>query len=401
MFWAGDTLNFNVTDYRKSLDKTLIELSQRSIFYKRKEFEYIRDPNEWIYRYRINKDHVIKVALDGRKVIASLGVVQRRCIIDKKMVKVGCFVDNDILPEYLDHYEDVFSELFIEVEKEMDKEGMVAICGWDFLKKAKKHKNFFRDMGFNWVEGVNWYPGGSDLEGVYPKSANHRIKWYWKVGISLLKYQHRLKEFFIPKLSSDVNLRDMIKDDIPAICNLLNGDGDKEFESTYELREYESIIRENNMHGIVAEKNSKIIGVLTYITSAWSGWMFSKPYYSKKWSIFYSYTPDEFVVSKEYQDTSLPANMLLMLMKTKDPERKLVNDNNYNFMVDVFDRRIKWRRDALLKLGCTDPEFDYGVILAKSLRDDIELDTNKIWHLPARYIVAPVPSSAYFQKQGQ
>jgi hypothetical protein len=48
-----------------------------------------------------------------------------------------------------------------------------------------------------------------------------------------------------------------------------------------------------------------------------------------------------------------------------------------------------------------EPKADFGTILAKSLREDIKLDKNKIWYLPARYILAPVPSTEELQRLSQ
>ena len=120
--------------------------------------------------------------------------------------------------------------------------------------------------------------------------------------------------------------------------------------------------------------------------------MFNKPYYDKKWGMFYSYTPDEFAVKEEYRNTTVPAHMLLELMKTKDPEKNIRNLGDYSLIVDVFDRRIEWRRKALLSVGCTEPKFDYGVILAKTLKGGMTIDKDKPWDLPGRCIIAPVPS---------
>lgn len=120
--------------------------------------------------------------------------------------------------------------------------------------------------------------------------------------------------------------------------------------------------------------------------------MFGKPYYDKNWGLFYAYTPDDFIVSPKYRDNSVPSRMLLELMKTKNPETGLRNKNNYNFIVDVFDRRIEWRRKALLSVGCNEPKFDYGVILAKPLNGSIMINKVLPWILPGRCIIAPVPS---------
>lgn len=80
--------------------------------------------------------------------------------------------------------------------------------------------------------------------------------------------------------------------------------------------------------------------------------------------------------------------MILRMMKIRDPIKERYG-SGFTFIVDIFDRRIRWRRDALLGVGCDEPSYDYGAILAKSLQGDIVFDKNKPWYLPARFIVAP------------
>jgi len=386
-------LGFVVVDYTDDLDEHLRELFDCSIFYKRHEFEYMRDPEKWIYRYKLADDYITKIVLDNGKPIASLGVIKRRCIVSGKEVNVGCFVDDCILPEYIGKYEDIFKELFVDIEKDAKKHGIDVLCGWDYLHLLKKHESFYKQLGFSWVDGVNWFPGGSDINETYPHPLTYLIPWYWRWAIGLYKYYFKFIELRLPRLNDDIKIRWMENSDIPSVVEFINTqEDDAEFKSRYSVTEYQIILEKNNIHGILAEKNSELIGVLTYVVSAWGGWMFGKPFYDKKWGIFYSYTPDEFAVKSKYQKTIVPAHMVLKLMKTKDPERKIQNLNDYSLMVDIFDKRLDWRRGALFKVGCSEPEFDYGVILAKSLRDDIILDKSKSWDLPARYIIAPVPS---------
>lgn len=245
-------------------------------------------------------------------------------------------------------------------------------------------------MGFTGVDGVNWFPGGSDLEGIYPKPVEYVPSIFWRTAIKLSKLQYMIKEYLMQKLPGGVLLRPMENGDIETVCKLINSNTGVEFRPHYNPDEYQSIVKNNNIHGVIAEKGGSIIGVLTYVVSAWSGWMYGKPQYDDKWGIFYAYTPDDFVVVSEYQNTSVPARMILELMRTKDPEKKIKNKDDYSLIVDVFDRRIEWRLDALLKAGCSEPKFDYGVILGKALRGGIKLDRSKPWDLPARGIIAPV-----------
>ena len=395
-------VKIKIENYTGGYDTDLIELFYRSIYYNRKEFETVRVPDNWINRYQIYNNSITKIAIHKGKIIGSLGVLPGKCKVDGKIINVGCFVDNCILPEYLDNYENIFSELFFNAEKDMIEQGMDVICGWNYLKHVNKHSKFFKNLDFTWIEGINWFAGGFDFKGEYPKKWDGHMPFYWRPMFRFVNYYYRIKSGFIHHLPQDVHLRTMQTQDIEKILKfsekLYEG---VEFAPSYTIREFSDIIANNNIHGIIAEKNSEIIGVLTYITTAWSGWMFGKPYYNNKWRTFFTFTPDEFIVTPEYQNTSIPVNMILELMKIKNPEEPIEHRKGYSFIDDIFDRKIHWRMDALSKSGCIEAKADYGVILAKSLRDDIELDTNKIWHLPARYIVAPVPSSSYFQKSGQ
>jgi hypothetical protein len=395
-------MDFEIIDYEKNMDRQLLDLFYQSIFYKRKEFEYARSTPSWFYRYSLSDEPIIKIGTVDGKIIASLGLLRREGIAGEKKAKIGCFVDNCILPKYLDKYEEFFFELFKEIEEEAREKGIDVIQGWEFIKHVKNHETLWKNLGFKWVEGVNWYPGGSDINGTYPQYIKNNLSIWWKILVGLSKYLYKFKERSVQELPEGIGLRVMEENDCESVSALLNRQSeDKEFAPDYTPGEFEKIVRRNNIHGIIAERDSKIVGVLTYITSAWSGWMYGKPYYDKDWTMFYSFTPDEFVVRKEYQNTSVPTNMVLRLIKTKDPEKNIRNEDNYTLTVDVFDRRCKWRKDAFLNLGFTEPKFDHGAILAKSLNKNIKLDPTKIWHLPARYVLAPVPSTQQLQRLSQ
>jgi len=404
-------MNIKITNYREEIDNELLELFYRSVYgiptYREdKGSDYVRVPLSWIYRYKLSEDNITKVAIDGNNVVGSLGIVIRTGEVNDKKVKIGCFVDNCIVPNYLNNYMEISHELFTEVETEAREKKIDVICGWDFYQPSiGNHRELFERMNYKWVKGVRWYTGGSAIRGEYPYNWDStNIGVFWKLGFRLLKYYYKLKEVVVSPLPRGIELRGMKDADIENICELINNaNKDKVFAPDYSKNEFQDIIRKNNIHGFVAVKGSNIVGVLTYITAAWSGQMFGKPYYSKNWQTIFGFLPDEFAILPEYQKTSLPMNMVVELAKIKNPEKGVKHKDDYTFISDVVDEREKmnWRRDAFLKFGCTEPKVGYGVILAKSLRDDIKLDTNKIWHLPARYIVAPVPSSSYFQKSGQ
>lgn len=395
-------MDLGIVDYSEDIDNELLDLFYQSIYYKKKEFEYIRVPNKWIYRYEISEDYVAKIAICEGEIIGSLGVIIRKGKINNNSTKIGCFVDNCILPKYLERYDEVFWPLFTEIENELRRREVDVICGWDFLEKIDSHSEFFKKLGFNWIEGVNWYPGGFDVKGDYPIKWKTHVNIAWKLFFKSITYYHKIKEKFLPKLPDSINIRNMEEGDIVGVYEVLNKCyNNVEFAPEYSLNEFRKIVEKNNIHGIVAERNSTIIGALTYITSAWSGWMYGKPYYDEKWQTFFTFTPDEFGVLPKYQNTSIPAQIALRLLKLKSPHEKTLRKNSYGFIADVFDRRIEWRREAYLKSGCFEPKADYGVILAKSLREDISLDPNKIWYLPARYVLAPVPSPQELQQLNQ
>ena len=404
-------MDITIVNYKKEYDQQLLELFYRSVYgtstYKKdKGSDYVRVPSQWIYRYTLSEGSITKVAIENDNVIGSLGIVIKTGKINDKKVKIGCFVDKCILPEHLDNYKSISQKLFINLENEAKKKCVDVICGWDFYHPSiGKYRKLFEGMNYKWVEGVCWYIGGSAIKGEYPYEWNStNIGISWKLGFKLLRYYHRLKEMFIPQLSGDIQIRDMKNDDLEDICELINTTNkDTLFAPNYTKKDFQDIIEKNNIHGLIAEKDSRTIGVLTYITAAWSGQMFGRPYHDKGWQRTFGFLPDEFAVLPEYQKTALPVNMVFELAKIKNPEKGIKYNNNYVFISDVIDERkgMEWRRNAFLNFGCTKPKVGHGVILAKSLSDDIKLDTNKLWHLPARYIVAPVPSSSYFQKSGQ
>jgi len=384
-------MDITTEEYTAEFDQELLQLFYRSIYFNRKEFETVRPSNNWIDRYRINNNSITKIAIHKGKIIASLGVIPTKCKVKGKVMNVGCFVDNCILPKFLDNYEIIFNNLFSEIENDMKQKGVNVICGWDYLKNIQQHKDFFHSMGFTWINGVNWFAGGYDFKGEYPRKWDVNLSLFWKIIFKLVFNMNRLTRSPLHHLPAGVKIREMVNSDIKKILKLSdNFYSDFELAPYYTIKEYKKIQRANNIHGIIAEYNSDIIGALTYITGAWSGWMFGKPSYSNNWKTFFTLTPDEFIITPKFQDTSVPTYMILELMKIKHPNKPTEYKKNYSFIADIFDRRINWRRESILKSGCIEAKADLGAILVKSLKKDLNLDTSKLWNLPARNIITPV-----------
>jgi|GEM_PF-1844513 len=392
-------MNLTIRDYSPDMDEELLDLFYKSNFYKRKEFEYVRVPDSWIYRYTLNTPYIVKVAFDRDRIIGSLGLVTRDCKADGRNIRTGCFVDNCILPEYLNSYDEIFSMLFSGVEADARKEGIDAIVGWTFLKHYKEHNSFWYSNGFAAREGFNFFIGGSDFKGAYPYPQKRDININWKILLKIYKNWIKIKEYFLEPCDEKVRLRMMKNNDLEMVSGFLKKySQNADFASNYRNSEYISISENNHIFGIVAEKDLEIVGVLTFINSAGSGGMYGTPHYDREWEVFFSFIVDEFVISQALQDSALASNMILKLMKIKDPEKEIENRDDYTFVSAVFDRNSVWMRKAFLKLGFSEPKFDYGVVLGKSLNDDVKLDTDKIWHLPTRCILAPVPRREELQR---
>lgn len=387
-------MKFEIITYNKNIDCDLLELFYRSIYYNRKEFEIVRVPNNWIDRYFNYKNCIKLVARDKNKIIGSLGILPRQCIIDGKKVTVGCFIDNCLLPDYRDHYELVFSKLFSQAEHKMKKKGMDILYGWDYIKNVYQHKDFFKKFGFKCKVGINWFAGGNEFFGKYPNKWDGKMPIHWEIVFKLVQFYYRLKGGFTIRVPDNITFRKMDIQDIEKMIELEKFVYNNiEFSPCYSKKEYLKIMSDNSIHGIIAEKDKEIVGIITYFTSAWSGWMFGKPFYDNEWRTFFTFTPDEFLILPDYQHTSLPSAMVLQLMKINDPYNFEDMRKSYGFIADIFDIKMKWRRTGLLKAGCLEAKADYGAILAKSLSKNIELDTNKIWYLPGRYVVPPVPEN--------
>lgn len=238
-----------------------MRLFYHSVFYRRREFEYVRVPDNWFYRYRLHSGSIAKVALEGSKVVGSLGVISRICRIDGKKLKVGCFVDNCVLPTHSEDYEDILGNLLREMEKDLKEHKVAALYGWDYLKHFDEHRKFFEEMEFEWMGGVNWFPGGSTLSGEHPYKWEIKLSPYWRVGFRLLGYLHRIREISVDKLPKDIEIRKFnVKSstEIKGAIRLIERCyADSEFAPSYTYSSFKNAVDSNKIHGFIAEKGGR------------------------------------------------------------------------------------------------------------------------------------------------
>jgi len=388
-------MNLKIIDYKKERDKELLDLFYKSVFYKRKEFEYARIPNKWITRYELQGESIQKIAIKGNKAIASLGgIIFTGNIGSGKQEKICYFVDNCILPEYHAEFNEIFGLLFDELEKDAKKKGAKAIYGWDYETNLEKNPLFFKEKKFKTIKGFCWYPaGGGDLNWTYPIRPTKKISLIWKILMKAMELNQAIKKRMLKSLPANIIIEKIKPKDLKAVCEIINKKSPMLFAPKYSEHSMKEMFKNKNFHGIIARENEKICCILLYFVGAWAGWMFGKPGYEKKWTPFFVYTPFEFEVQKRFEEI-VPAHMIFELMKIRDPEKNIKHDKSFTFFVDAFDERIKWRENAAFTTGCEKVKYDFGAMLIKPLYEDINLENYKTIFFPTLFTIAPVPKAA-------
>jgi len=94
-------MKVSIIDYTPEHDDELLRLFYQSVYgiptYKQaKGSDYVRIPHNWIYRYKLSKESITKVAIKDNEIIGSLGVAIRTGKINNRTGKIGCYVDNCI-----------------------------------------------------------------------------------------------------------------------------------------------------------------------------------------------------------------------------------------------------------------------------------------------------------------
>jgi GNAT superfamily N-acetyltransferase len=366
-----------IIDYSPELDEKLINFFYYSLFSVRKEFEYIRSSDSWISRYN-NYDYIIKIALsEDNDIIGTLGLIMHSAFNSDTKFNVGCFLDNCIDPK-LDNPDEVILSLFKEVEKVALNKKIKIIYGWDYKHNLSKNKVLLDENGYSYIDGVNWFPSNISFKNYH--SAWKKTSLNWKIIFKLMGVYEKINELLLPKLDLNIQINEVSNTDVNDIIKFIN-DQPFSLRSNYSNNELSTLFDQGIIDCIIAKNGNGIIGVLTFFRSSWGGWMFGRPTLDENYGVFKGITPDEFYVHPDYQNSGLASRMLLKL-------RYL--GGNYNFIADVFDRRITWRMNALKKIGCIEPDFDYGVYIYKKLDDNISITIEKPWILPAKYILDPI-----------
>jgi len=138
--------------------------------------------------------------------------------------------------------------------------------------------------------------------------------------------------------------------------------------------------------GFVTEVNEKIIGVIILFVAPWSGWMYGKPEYTKSYGFFLIKHPLEFAIEPDLSEKIAPH----MLFKAMSKGKK----RGYQMLVDVFDRRVDWLRNAFMDVGADELPYDFGTVFIKNLSvEDISL--SKPVYIPTNLVISPFTAKNY------
>ena len=375
-----------IINFNKNYEKSTLRLFYKSVFFNRKEFEYARIPT-WFYRYSDLKDSIKLLAIMDGKVVGSLGVLPYEGYVNKKKKKIGFFVDNCVLPEYLHEHDKIMSALFKEMEKRARRAGYKYIIGWDYTEKISEHLPLYNGLGYEVVDGINWFGGGTKPIHIICQN-NFHISAVWKIMLRLYNLKYYLCERKLPRLEDDISIREMANKDLPEVVRVINHQNENmEFSPRYTINSLKKYIRKYHSECFIAEADKKIVGVLITFLGSWSGWMYGKPEYTKSYAIILIKHPLEFAVHPDYAEKIAP-HLLLKAMKGE-------NDKEYHMFVDVFDRRIAWMRKAYLAIGADELPYDYGSLIFKDLsgkRTTLERNV----YIPTNLVINPITDVRYF-----
>ena len=380
-------MKLQIFDYDPKFDTQLINHFYKSIFHNRDEFEYTR-PNSWFQRYSSYNAPIIKIARYRNSIVGTLGVLPCKAAVNGKILDGGYFVDNCVSPDFIENYEEIMLELFKSVEKEMRFKNLKFIAGWDYLKNFESHKNLYINLDFSYRLGANWFIGGLEYKRKKPKEWRGNDKIYWRSAFFILKFYNFFKRLFTPKKFKGISIKFADNNDLERISVFLNEENpNSEFHAFYSSEILEQFWKSIGLRGLIAEKNDKILGVVTFTISTWTGLMYGKPF-DKKWEEFRTITPDEFVISKDWIKTNLPVVMIRSLL---DFDKKYeISTESSGVVSAIFDRGTEWTKRSFKSAGFLEARADFGVFLAKSL-NKFSFNNDCSWSIPARAIIAPYP----------
>ncbi|MEM4258945.1 MAG: hypothetical protein QXL17_07340 [Candidatus Thermoplasmatota archaeon] len=368
----------DITYYGSKYDDSLLQLYYRSIFHERKEFDNVRLPT-WHHRYSLEENSYQCLAFIDDQLVGSLGIITYDGYIQGKKQKIGFFVDNCVDPDFSNIYNDIMFQLFLNIERQAKKDGVAVIFGWDYIVNADKHDALFSSMGYKRIDGINWFGGGTKPVLCFPVN-NFKMKAYWKIGLWIFSLKHYLKEFFF-KTPSDVLIRKLESEDIPSVVKIINEyNKDLIFSPRYTEQSLKQQIKKYNIEGIVAVIHNEIVGVVLPFFGPWSGWMYNKPFYSKRYGILIIKHPLEFVVKKEYIDQIAP-KLIFEAMKDE-------HQGKYVLFVEIADRRNSWVKQAFEKTGGSEFIPDLGTLFIKNLSSE-KIDLSKPIYVPTNLVISP------------
>lgn len=317
------------------------------------------------------------------KIVGSLGLLSYEGYVKDKKQNIGFFVDNCILPEYNARYGEILCKLFEVVEKQAKIDKIDYIIGWDYTKHAKAHNELYKKMGYSRIDGINWFGGGTKHIDCF-SDHNFKLPLIWKLVFKLMNYQIYRREVKLKPLKNE-KIRGMSESDIPDVVQLLNAQNSKlEFSPRYTIESLKESIKKYCAKGLVLEVDKKIIGILILFVAPWSGWMYGKPEYTRSYSYFLIKHPLEFAVLQEYIQCA--PHLLIESMK-QEKER-------YFMLVDVFDRRVSWKKDSFVKIGADEFSYDYGTIFLKNLSGE-KINLDKPIYIPTNLVISPYTSKDY------
>lgn len=373
-------MEVSIEKYNKNSDQELINLFYKSIFQNRNEYEYAR--KTWIERYLPYENSIIRVAKVNKKIVGSLGILPTQMQLNGKKFLAGCFVDNCVSPEFNKQKIEINNLLFKEVEHEMQQKGYSLLIGWDYEKNIK---NYSEIENIKIKTGINWISGGFEYKKNCPKN--------WQSSKSLLsmfifmKLYNKIKKDFSIK-DNDLKIRKMKSTDLTNFNKILNDIYTNDLIVSYTKKTTNFLLNNLNLQGIVFEKKGKIIGIIPFNIGLWSGWMFGKPHITKNWEFFKTLIPEEFAFDRKYLDTPLPQQAAACLTNAFKNFDTLKDTNG--FVTDVFDTSVAWKKKAYIGAGYLEPKIDLGVYVGKQLKNNIKLNLDNAWHIPARNIIAPI-----------
>ncbi|MEM0467319.1 MAG: hypothetical protein QXX20_06980 [Candidatus Thermoplasmatota archaeon] len=370
-------LNIKIIDFKDEHDDDALRLFYRSVFYNRKEFEYARLPS-WKHRYTLEEENIKYLAYINDEIAGSLGLISYHSYIQRKKVKIGFFVDNCVDPKFYKTYNEIMFQLFEKIEQQALEKDIDYIIGWDYTVKADEHNELFKKMGYQRLDGINWFGGGTTPLSVF-KVEGFTLSFLWRVLMSSYDLKYYFKERKLKPLN-DTIIRTMEDSDIHKAVELINTHNEKlNFSPRYTTDSLKASIKKYKAEGLVAEKNNTIVGVAIFFAAPWSGWMYGKPAYTKSYGFLLIKHPLEFAVQDNSEE--IASQILSKAMKTEKNRKHLM-------LVDVFDRRIDWMKKAFLAIGADEIPYDYGTIFIKNLSEN-KIDLSNPIYTPTNLIISP------------